>query len=261
MSLSQKEARILSDLSFRNKGIFTLEDFREYVEKPKDILYNLIEKKWILRIKQGVFLIAPLTAGELGADSFTVHTFVIASHLVQPYYISHWSALNYHGFSEQTPSSVYVSSTKPRNKKRILDTNFIFVTLSKHKMFGAMDIEIESKPIKISTPEKTIVDCLDHPEHCGGIEEVAKAIYFEQDQLDFLKILNFSKRMKNKTIIKRLGYLIDLLHITEQASILDFEALSKGYSKLDPKSPIKGKFNEKWKLHINVNINQDQWMI
>ncbi len=67
--------------------------------------------------------------------------------------------------------------------------------------------------------------------------------------------------MRNKTIIKRLGYLIDLLNISEQASILNFEVLSKGYPKLDPKSSIKGKFNEKWKLHINVNINQDQWMI
>lgn len=260
-SLSKREARILSDLSYRGKGIFTLEDIREYVENAKDMLYRLIKKNWIIRIKKGVYLIAPLDAGELGANSYTVHSFAIGSRLVDPYYISHWSALNYYGFTEQTPSAVYIATTKPRNKKKILDSIFVFVTLNDRKMFGFTSVNVDKYKVNISTPEKTIVDCLDHPEHCGGIEEIAKAIFFEHEELDFSKITSIAKKMGNKTVIKRLGYLLDLFDFTTYLSYLDDITLSNGYSKLDPKTLKKGKINERWKLYINVIINPKQWMV
>jgi predicted transcriptional regulator of viral defense system len=259
-SLSSTEARILSDLSFKGKGIFTLDDIKQYDVNSKDLLYNLIQKNWILRIKKGLYMIAPLEAGELGAQSYTVHSFVIASHLVEPYYISHWSALNYYGFTEQTPPAVYIATTKPRNRKYILDTQFIFVTIVERKMFGSTEIEIENSPIKISTPEKTIADCLDHPEHCSGIEEVAKAIYFEHGDLNIENVLRIAEKMGNRTIIKRLGYLVELFGFDNYGYLFEGVELSKGYSDLDPKLPKKGKVNDRWKLRINADINPKGWM-
>jgi predicted transcriptional regulator of viral defense system len=259
-SLSGAEARILSDLSFKGKGIFTLDDVKQYDVNSKDLLYNLIKKNWVLRIEKGLYMIAPLEAGELGAQSYTVHGFVLASHLVEPYYIGYWSALNYYGFTEQTPPAVYIATTKPRNGKYMLDTQFIFVTVAERKMFGSTEIEIENSPIKISTPEKTVADCLDHPEHCGGIEEVAKAIYFEHNDLNIEEILRTADKMGNRTIIKRLGYLTELLGFDNYGPLFEGVKLSKGYSNLDPKLPKKGRVNERWKLRINAKIDPEQWM-
>lgn len=259
-SLSSKEARILSDLSYRGKGIFTLEDIKEYDKNPKNLLYQLSKKSWILKIKRGLYMIAPLEAGELGARSYTVHSFVIASHLVEPYYISHWSGLNYHGLTEQTPPAVYITTTKPRNRKKILDIEFVFVTVSERKMFGTTDVKIENAVVRISNPEKTIVDCLDHSEHCGGIEEVTKAIYFEHKNMDFSKIVKMSKKSGNKTVIKRLGYILEKMEISDYDYLLTGFKLSKGYSVLEPKVPNKGKINERWKLYVNVKIDPKQWL-
>lgn len=258
--LSSAEARILSDLSFRGKQVFTLEDIEKYDKSSKDLLYRLTQKNWVIRLKVGLYMIAPLEAGEKGAQNYTVHSFIIASHLVEPYYIGHWSALNYYGYTEQTPPAVYITTTKPRNRRHILDTEFIFVTVIERKMFGTTTTEIEYNPVKISTPEKTIADCLDHPEHCGGIEEVAKALYFEHHHLDLEKITRNAEKMGNKTIIKRLGYLVDTLKLIEYRSLLEGIPLSKGYSDLDPKLPKKGKINNKWKLRINTKIEPQQWM-
>ena len=257
--LSQREARILSDLSYRGKGIFGLEDVKEYDKNPKSLLYNLSKKNWILKIKKGLYMIVPLEAGELGGKSYTAHSFVIASHLVEPYYISHWSALNYHGLTEQTPPAVYITTTKPRNRKKILDIEFVFVAVHKRKMFGITKVKVENTPVKISNPEKTIVDCLDHPEHCGGIEEVAKVIYFERESLDFKKIVDMAEKMGNRTIIKRLGYLLEKLKLHEYADLLTELKISRGYSCLDPKLPRSGKICEKWKLRVNVKIDPEQW--
>jgi predicted transcriptional regulator of viral defense system len=257
-SLSNGEARILSDLSFRGKGIFSLAEIREYTPDPKNLLYNLTKKNWVLRLKKGVYMIAPLEAGELGAQSHTVHSFVIASHLVDPYYISHWSALNYHGLTEQTPPAVYVASTKPRNTRRILDTEFVFVTIAERKMFGFTEIKIEDSTVNVSTPEKTIVDCLDHPEHCGGIEIVAKAIYFENRSLDFDKIVAMAEKMGNGAVQKRLGYVLEALGLS-YGEKLGRTNLSKGYVKLDTKLPPVGKISEKWKLLVNADIDPARW--
>lgn len=258
-SLSAREARILSDLSYRGKGIFTLDDIKEYNENPTSLLYNLSKKNWILRIKKGLYMIAPLEAGELGARSYTVHSFVIASHLVSPYYISHWSALNYHGLTEQTPPAVYISTIKPRNRKKILDIEFVFVTVPERKMFGTIEVKIENNSVRISAPEKTIVDCLDHPEHCGGIEEVAKVIHFEHENLDSEKIVNMAERVGNRTVLKRLGYLSERLRVHEYDDLLTGLKISKGYSYLDPKLPKRGKISERWKLRVNVRIDPEQW--
>ena len=167
-ALSSRESRILSSLSYEGNNIFTTDDVKKFVREPKNLLDNLVRKKWILKIRKGVYVIAPLEAGERGASSYTIHSFVIGSVLVSPYYVGYWSALNHHGLTDQTPPAVYVATTRPKNSRRILDIEFRFVTIRRSKMFGIMEIELEKRKVRISSPEKTIVDCLDHPEHSGG---------------------------------------------------------------------------------------------
>lgn len=254
-TLSDRESRFLSSLSYEGKTIFTSRDIRELATKPKNILDNLVRKRWILKLRRGVYVIAPLEAGEKGAADYTIHGFVIASFLVSPYYIGYWSALNYHGLTEQTPPSVYVVTTKPKNSRTILDTRFVFVTILKNKVFGMVEEEVEKWKVKISSPEKTVVDCLDHPEHCGGIEEIAKAIYFSKGELNFKKVVSYAKRIGNNTVIKRLGFIAEALGIEDCSKLLSTVKLKTGYSILDPTLPRKGRIKEKWKLIINAPID------
>lgn len=258
-TLSDAEARVLSNLSYNGRTIFTLEDIKEFVPRPKNLLDSLVRKRWILKLRRGVYVIVPLEAGEKGALDYTVHGFVIGTFLVSPYYIGYWSALNYHGLTEQTPPSVYVATTKPRNSRTILDARFVFVTIPKRKVFATEETEIEKWKVVISAPEKTIVDCLDHPEHCGGVEEVAKSIYFSRDELDFTKVVDFAKRIGNNTVIKRLGYIAEALGIEECSTLLSDATLKSGYSILDPTLPKRGKIRERWKIVVNAPIEASRW--
>ena len=47
-NLSDKESRILTELSYKNKSVFTNDDRENYVKDTKNFLHHLIEKKWIL---------------------------------------------------------------------------------------------------------------------------------------------------------------------------------------------------------------------
>ena len=67
--------------------------------------------------------------------------------------------------------------------------------------------------------------------------------------------------MRNITILKRLGYILEKTGLLEEyADVLRDIQLTKGYSKLDTLSMKKGKYNEKWKLIVNVDISPERWM-
>jgi len=260
--LSKKESLLLSELARENKVIFTVKEAKKILkEAPYLTLHSLKEKKWVLGLKGGLYAIVPLDIGVKGAEDFIVHDFVIASHLVKPYYIAFWSALNYHGLSDQIPKSVFIATEKAKKPLIVLNTEFVFVKLNKDRFFGIEKIEIEGKKINISNVNKTIADCLDHPEHSGGIEEVARAIYFNHKDLNFNKIKEYALRMKNITILKRLGFILEKTKLLEEyKDIFKDVKLTKGYSKFDTISRKKGKYNEKWKLLINAEINPERWM-
>ncbi|HJU13983.1 MAG TPA: type IV toxin-antitoxin system AbiEi family antitoxin [Candidatus Nitrosotalea sp.] len=258
--MSDRESNVLSELSYRNKKIFNLDDIKGMVEKPKNFLDQLVRKKWILKIRRGVYVIAPLETGKEGADRYTMHSFVIGSLLTKPYYVGYWSALNYHGLTEQTPASVYIATPKPRNSRDILNTHYVFVTILPRKMFGTEEIEIEKRKIIISSPEKTIIDCLDHPEHCGGIEEVAKAFYFSRNEFDAKKIVRYAKDIGNTAVIKRLGYICEVFQWADYMALLSAVELKSGYSLLDPHRPKGGHIRERWRIIANAPIESKRWM-
>ena len=260
--LSKTESTLLASLAERGRNIFTLEDVTSTLDIPyeyaKVIVNRLVKKKWLIRLARGKYILVPLEAGV--KSQHTEHGFVIASHLVEPYYIGYWSALNYHGLSEQVPSAIFVVSSKRRKDRTILDTRFRFITIKKSKIFELIEVNISNSEVNISGAEKTIADCLDHPEYCGGLEEIAKALFFEHRELDMKKIVINADKMGNKTIMKRLGYLLDLFEYHEYEPLFKDVKLSKGYPKLDPKLPKTGTFNDRWKLLINVDISPERWM-
>lgn len=260
--LTSKESLLISTLAREDKKIFSIEDVKNTVEKhPKRVMSSLIKKKWVLPLKRGLYAIVPLDVGVKGADSFILHNFVIASYLVEPYYIGYWSALNYHGLTEQIPSTTLVATTKPKSPLEILGAIYYFVKIEKRKFFGFEEIAIEDWKVSISSPEKTMADSLDHPEHCGGIDEIARSIYFNHEELDLKRIYSFAEKMGNMTILKRLGYILEATDLVKKCGDLfsNFKP-SKGYPALDPLSPKKGKHNSRWGLLVNLELKPEGWM-
>jgi predicted transcriptional regulator of viral defense system len=138
-------------------------------------------------------VIVPIDAGVRGSESFIIHDFVIASHLASPYYIGFWSALNHHGLTDQIPRTVFVATTRPRKPLKILSSTFRFVQLAPKTFIGIETAKFDGAEVRISSKEKTLVDCLDHPELAGGIEEVARAVYFNHRGLDWGKVRTFGR--------------------------------------------------------------------
>jgi len=254
-TLTKRESLILSDLARKNKRIFTIAELKKYEPNAKKISYSLMKKKWIAQLKRGLFAIVPLDIGVQGAAAFAVSNLIVPPYLVKKYYISYGSALQYYGFSEQLLREVLVATDKAKKAVRLVDSKVVFIHLRKKKFFGIQKISLDGKEVMIADKEKAIIDSLEKPQFCGGIEEAAKAIYFNLNELDIAKLVTYGKKMNNSCILKRLGYLLDKLY-GKKIKV----RLSKNYCLLDPQEKKKGNYNNKWKIIVNKQLDPNQWM-
>ncbi len=247
---------LLSALLLKGKRLFTYADAAQiYGDKPglRGMLSSLVKSGWLQRIEKGKYLILPLEAGSSG--QWSEHEFVVASYLIQPYYIGFQSALNYYGYSEKVSKTVYIVSTRRKLKPivNISGVNYQFVNLDKRKVYGINKVLISNQKVNLSDREKTIIDCLHMQEYCGGIATIAQAMWYGREELDFLRLSRYAVRYGNKAVCQRLGYLMETLDIKNlNASAILSSNISGSYARLDTLAPAQGKHISKWKIRVNA---------
>jgi len=253
--LSGRESRALARLTSRNEEIFGIDELAEALEttydSAKSTASRLERNGWLTRLKPGLYLVVPLAAGE--DPQYTAHEFYVASHLVEPMYVGFWSALGFHGFTEQVPRSVFVATTKRRSDSAVHDIEYHFVTLAERKFFGQEQYAVGGHSVPIATPEKTLADCADQPGHCGGVRELAKGVRTGTDGYDPETLLEYARRIGNGAGIKRLVYLMDHYGVPVPDRETVGDDFTEGTSPLDPTRSATGDYAADYRLYVNVS--------
>ena len=198
----------------------------------------------------------------LSNEEGMIDPFVLSSLMIRNSAVGYWTALNYYGFTEQMPRITYVLTPTRGDYGELKKVHGIrAVIVDKRKFFGFNEVVISGRTVRITTPEKTVADCLDRPKHCGGINEVVKAI---KGGVDINLVLDHVKRMGNGAALKRLAYLTDVLDIEldNKNEILEEIKKIKGYPLLDPTHKRTGKWSTRWGLILNVSndsLEEDMW--
>ena len=240
---------LLDELS--KEKAFTIEDAEQISQTNKGVLkviLSRLEKNgWIERIEKGKYIVIPLGAEK---GKYTLHEFVLGSYLVDPCIISYWSALNYYGFTEQIPRTVFIQTTsrKKNQEVTIFGVPYKIIRIKEEKIFGIEKAWFEDKQINLTSREKTIIDCLDKPQYAGGVIEIVKGLRTEEYDKNIL--VNYAKRIHNSGVIRRLGYICEFLQIP----IVLPKIKTRNYLKLDPILPETNKLNTKWHLIINEEL-------
>ena len=235
------------------KKVFTVEEAVKISSIDKNILkviLSRLEKRgWVERIEKGKYMVIPLGVKK---GEYTLNEFVIGSLLVKPSAIAYWSTLNFHGLTEQIPTTVFVQTTSRKKKQEleIFGVRYKIVRIKEEKFFGIEKVWIDEYQVSVTDKEKTIVDCLDKPRYCGGVIEVAKAL--KHGEFDFEKLSKYAIKIGNSGVIRRLGYLCDTLGL--QIDLPEIKA--RNYLLLDPAMPRKGEVNGRWRLIINLDISE-----
>jgi len=225
--------------------------------RARRLLAHLAAKGWLVRVKQGLYATVPLGAAE-PAD-WREDTWVVAVRSFTPCYIAGWSACEHWGLTEQIFRDIAIVTGQPVRKSpvAIQGTAFHLRHRSEDRLFGTRIVWRDRVQVPVSDPSRTIVDILDKPDLGAGIRHVADVIetYFAGEHRNERLLLEYAERAGNRTVYKRLGYLMETLGI-DVPDVVERcrSSLSAGLTFLDPTVRRAGRISKRWNLRVNVEI-------
>ena len=203
---------------------------------------------------------------------------------VDPFaYVSHLSAMEYHGLTDRISRMLFLSSPPQKqwrafSKERMtrdLGENLSLYEKSKFPRLTRIPIQkigkknvniyssshfgayksVKDKTLRISTLGRTFLDMLRSPNLCGGIYHVID-VYREQAKR-YLNLIVDEVGSHGKKIEKvRAGYTLEeicgLKHQKIESWLKDVQR--GGSRKLDPTSDYSSRYSERWNLSINIEL-------
>lgn len=263
---SQVGVELVRLLASEGDRVFSTERARELSSRVglKDAylweaLYHLRRSGWIVSLRRGLYALSHTVPGVTPA-----HEFEIAMALVEPAAISHWSALSHHGLTEQTPRHVFVLTTarsvprlrgaKSKDAEEgypVGETVYQFVQVKPERFFGIEDLWVNESRIKMTDPERTLLDGLMAPQYCGDLAEVLHAFEVRASKLDLDRIIRYALKLDAATA-KRLGWILERQGVGPDRLALLRKVPIKGYRVLDPSGPRQGPCDAGWMIQVNL---------
>lgn len=265
--------------------IYSLYQTKTYKGKPINLKLNVPGRREYNKILNQLldsnilkeFKYIPYTYSIFG-KKVTAEEEVVCS--VDPFsYISHLSAMEYHGITDRISRAIIYSSPEPKSwrnfaKKKmqleygdINDLELPHLTLKKIKKFGKKNISRYSsfhlgayvaaseRCFRVSSIGRTFLDMIRKPDLCGGINNVLDAYQEFGGQYSNL-IIDEIDRHGTKIDKVRAGYIFEVICGLEHEKFGEWEKYAQrgGSRKLDPNNDYWPKYSEKWCLSVNVEI-------
>ncbi|MFH0896047.1 MAG: type IV toxin-antitoxin system AbiEi family antitoxin [Bacteroidota bacterium] len=253
-------ALLLASLNDRDKQFFSLSEATNLlpdssIDSARKLVSNMIKRGLLMRIKDGLYHIIPY---DKAPETYQPDWHITAANLVEQddYYIGYYSALSIHSLITQPALKEQIVVRKKTNKKSIFvkDIEFQFVFHNASHFFGAKNIWIDNfNKVRCSDLEKTIIDCLFMPAYAGGVVEIAKALFKSREKIDFSKLHKDAIQFGNQAVIKRLGFLLELLNISTPIIKKLYKFRTNAFTLLDPSLPQQGKMLSRWRVQQNID--------
>ena len=204
---------------------------------------------------------------------------------VDPFcYMSHLSAMWYHGLTDRLPGKLFISSPPAkawrffakvqmqkdlgddyekycenglpmlvRAKMQKISKTEVHCLSSKH--LGAYKI-VRGRPLRVSTIGRTFLEMLRNPELCGGINHVLDV--FEKYGEKYLRLITDDIDKNGAPIDKvRAGYILDERLGVDSDVVESWASFAQrgGSRKLDSSSEYIAEWSDKWAISLNVFRN------
>lgn len=219
------------------------------------LLSDMTKRGLLMRVKEGLYYIIPF---EQDAKTFMPDWHLLSQYLVGdvPYYIGYFSALQIHSLTTQTnlKQQIVVSKQIKPSILKVKGIPFQFIYHNEAHFFGSKKTWIDSfNKVQCSDLEKTIIDCLFKPQYAGGITEIAKALHKSKDTLDFERLFEYTRKFDSQAVIKRLGFLLELLEIQNPVIEKMQKMRTNSFVLLEPTHPKQGKTIFRWAIQQNLD--------
>lgn len=224
------------------------------------LLHLLTTGGWITRIKKGAYATNdPVTRAP------KAHAFAIGASLVTPSAVSHWSALQHWGLTEQVPAAVMLSSPKrtfpptdrPQGGTRpawvVAGVRYEVIAVTEARFFGVTQVWVnERDQVPIFDRERALLDAFHHFHVFGSLSTALEILEAHLADIGVDQLVQYAVQLGVVAVVKRVGWALERLHV--EPSILEpLRAYpAKGESPLDPSRPARGRHNPTWCVIENL---------
>lgn len=184
------------------KPVFSIEDVNKYYDNlnsARSAVRRLVNSGMVKKIRNNMYT---CTNGEGGMS--VANRFQIGSSINTGAYISHHTAMEYYGITDQVFYEVYVTSNTKFN-------DFEFDGYRYHHIFpsisGGITNEEYSGGIRVTDKERTILDSIKDLDKIAGIEEVAYNIN-AMGRLNEDKLLLYLEQYNNQFLYQKTGFFL-----------------------------------------------------
>jgi predicted transcriptional regulator of viral defense system len=227
------------------------------------LISSLAAAGWIEIIKRGTYVVkSPIFSAEISP-------FAIAAALIEPLAISHWSACAHYGFTTQSPTIIQASTPKkivtpemrtgkahnPRGRAvwQAFGWQFEFIHVRQSTFWGFEKIWASSwQQVNITDIERTVLDLFIRPDIFGGLPSVIELFENAIPQVNIDRLIDYAIRYDTGSVIKRIGWVLETLSITNGNIDLLRNYPVKRYYLLDPSQGEGGQKNVDWKIIDNL---------
>lgn len=261
-TLGPQAARLVMLLHERGRALFTHDDVvsvtGQEAKTARSLVAGLVDRGIATRLKPGLFILVPFELGRV--REYLGNPYLVARELADTpdYYISHASAMDLHRMVTQPQLVVFASSPKAIRPRTVLGTEFRFVRSKPDDMFGVVEQWVtKTDRVRVSDLERTVLDGLKQPEHCGGFSELAKGYFMRRDDIVTRTLVDYALRLDVGAVIRRLGLLLETFEVDAPSEIARLQAaLTATYALLDPVMPAEGHYNARWRVRVNVQPDE-----
>jgi predicted transcriptional regulator of viral defense system len=262
-----------------NEGrfIFTTKEARGVAERLgisdaylRKLLHQLAVSGWLPRLRDGLYAGTGKLSGEID-----IPPFAIATRLVSPSAISHWSAMSHHGLTEQIPDVVTAFTPKrfitPRMRTRtkqnslskqaweIEGVRYEYVIVKPEFFFGVEEVWVDQNfKVPVTDRERTMLEGFASARTFGGLGEVLGILEQHLGEFDIEKLVGYALRYGKSAVIKRLGWALEQAGVSASVLAPLIEVSVSGYPILDPTRPRTGPHDSRWMIQNNLTARRDR---
>lgn len=245
---------------------FSLNELQAIINKSETSLQSelsrLIEKKEIVNLRKGFYLIIPPRYSKQGLIPIQLYIDKLFKYLNRNYYLGFYSAAKFHGASHQQIQRDYLMTEKPKLNdigKHSLDIRFF--TTAKWPNKNILDKKSDAGIFKISSPVLTAVDLIHHQTKLGGLNRMLAILEELIETINKKDIAELLTWYSHKSTLQRFGFLLEELEADESLSgqiMKHLQQLNFFPVLLTPKSNQKpGAVDNRWKVHVNIKLEND----
>jgi len=253
-------------LKIRSQGrfSFTFEELNQTFDSSEQAirkkLYRLKADNKIAIIRKDFYVVLPPEYAQMSSLPIFLYIDDLMQYLGRDYYLGLYTAASLYGAAHQQPMEYQVIVQSPMRAIVEKHTQINFLVRKMWKQEGVEKKNAAAGYFNVSSPELTALDFMSFNGKIGGVSRIVPILGELIEEIKSSKMYKIAVGYPQTSALQRLGYLFDNVYNRKDLAMSIQRALTNKTTQnilLSIASPKQGNVDKKWKVDVNILIEND----